>query len=173
MSAPTGTQQNEPLTGRLTTDEERLRSIFAGCSDIVFHSFQTACHTPALCVYCLGLCDTERLERQVLAPLQEIGIHMNTVVEPVKPLDVQEHTPGVRYYSFAHGGTHLEPQPAQVPMSSISSVDTIGQAIQAVLDGQALLILEGEASGTVYPLYKAASRSPRRTSSRIDDSWFP
>lgn len=68
------TQQDLPLTGQLVIDQEMLRSVFAGCSDVVFHTFQTACLTSALCVYCVGVCDTERLERQVLTPLQEMGI---------------------------------------------------------------------------------------------------
>lgn len=82
------TQQNLPLTGHLAVDQEMLSSVFAGCSDVVFHTFQTACHTSALCVYCVGLCDTERLERQVLTPLQEMGIEAAQVpLASVKSVD--------------------------------------------------------------------------------------
>ncbi|GAS81619.1 spore germination protein [Paenibacillus amylolyticus] len=118
------TQQELPLTGYLAVDQEMLRSVFAGCSDIVFHTFQTACLTSALCVYCVGLCDTERLERQVLTPLQEMGI-----------------------------------EAAQVPMASVKHVETTTQAVQAILEGEALLLLEGSKVGTAYPLYQAANRS--------------
>lgn len=70
------TQQNLPLTGHLAIDQEMLSSVFAGCSDVMFHTFQTACHTSALCVYCVGLCDTERLERQVLTPFRKWGLKL-------------------------------------------------------------------------------------------------
>ncbi|OMF17848.1 hypothetical protein BK131_07830 [Paenibacillus amylolyticus] len=118
------TQQDLPLTGYLAVDQEMLRSVFAGCSDIVFHTFQTACLTSALCVYCVGLCDTERLERQVLTPLQEMGI-----------------------------------EAAQVPLASVKHVETTTQAVQAILEGEALLLLDGSKVGTAYPLYQAANRS--------------
>lgn len=133
MSNQLNTQQNAPLTGDLTINEALLRSVFTECSDVVFHSFQTAEQTSALCVYCLGLCDTERLERQVLAPL-------------LGSASVSELLP-------------IELQPSQVPMSSTRPVDSVDEAVQAIMDGQALLILEGAASGTVYPLYKVPTRS--------------
>lgn len=116
--------QELPLSGRLVMDEETLRSVFADCADIVFHPFDTACSISAICVYCVGLCDTERLERQVLTPLQEIGI-----------------------------------EAAQVPMASVKTVETPSQAVQAILEGEALLLLEGSTVGVTYPLYKAANRS--------------
>ncbi|WFR61333.1 spore germination protein [Paenibacillus amylolyticus] len=118
------TEQNLPLTGSLAINQDMLSSVFAGCSDVVFHPFQTACHTSAVCIYCVGLCDTERLERQVLTPLQEMGINA-----------------------------------AQVPLASVKSVETTTQAVQAILEGEALLLLEGSRIGTTYPLYKAENRS--------------
>lgn len=116
--------QDLPLTGHLVNDENTLRAVFTDCSDVVFHSFETAGFVSALCVYCLGLCDTERLERQVLTPVQEIGI-----------------------------------EAAQVPMASVKTVETPTQAAEAILEGEALLLLEGSNVATVYPLYKAANRS--------------
>lgn len=113
-----------PLTGHLVHDEETLRAVFADCSDVIFHSFETAGFTPALCVYCFGLCDAERLERQVLTPIQEVGI-----------------------------------EAAQVPMASVKTVETSTQAAEAILEGEALLLLEGSNVATTYPLYKAANRS--------------
>ncbi|WP_342555931.1 spore germination protein [Paenibacillus sp. FSL R7-0652] len=119
-----GEHQDLPLTGSLVTDEATLRAVFTDCSDVVFHSFETAGFTSALCIYCLGLCDTERLERQVLTPVQEIGI-----------------------------------EAAQVPLSSVKTVETSKQAAEAILEGEALLFLEGSNVATAYPLYKAANRS--------------
>lgn len=118
------TQQDLPLTGDLAIDEETLRAVFTDCSDVIFHSFETAGFTSALCVYCVGLCDTERLERQVLTPVQEIGM-----------------------------------EAAQVPLSSVKTVETSKEAAEAILEGEALLLLEGSNVATTYPLYKAANRS--------------
>nr|WP_261771621.1 spore germination protein [Paenibacillus xylanexedens] len=118
------TQQDLPLTGDLAIDEETLRAVFTDCSDVIFHSFETAGFTSALCVYCVGLCDTERLERQVLTPVQEIGM-----------------------------------EAAQVPLSSVKTVETSKDAAEAILEGEALLLLEGSNVATTYPLYKAANRS--------------
>ncbi|MCM3132465.1 spore germination protein [Paenibacillus polysaccharolyticus] len=118
------TQQDLPLTGDLVIDEETLRAVFTDCSDVIFHSFETAGFTSALCVYCVGLCDTERLERQVLTPVQEIGM-----------------------------------EAAQVPLSSVKTVETSKEAAEAILEGEALLLLEGSNVATTYPLYKAANRS--------------
>ncbi|SCY00364.1 spore germination protein KA [Paenibacillus polysaccharolyticus] len=118
------TQQDLPLTGDLVIDEETLRAVFTDCSDVIFHSFETSGFTSALCVYCVGLCDTERLERQVLTPVQEIGM-----------------------------------EAAQVPLSSVKTVETSKEAAEAILEGEALLLLEGSNVATTYPLYKAANRS--------------
>lgn len=48
---------------------------------------------------------------------------------------------------------------AQVPLASVKSVETTTQAVQAILEGEALLLLEGSMIGTTYPLYKAENRS--------------
>ncbi|WP_238652041.1 spore germination protein [Paenibacillus piscarius] len=132
MKAATDKEQQILLTQRLAENEQVLRDVFAGCDDIVFHSFQTLHRTSALCVYCSGLCNTERLEQQVLAPLEQAGLE----IEPAEAL------------------------PAQLPVSSIHRIATAEQAIEAVLDGEAVLLLEGQASGTGYPLYKVPTRTP-------------
>lgn len=100
------TEQNLPLTGSLAINQDMLSSVFAGCSDVVFHPFQTACHTSAVCIYCVGLCDTERLERQVLTPLQEMGINAAQVpLASVKSVEtttqaVQAILEGKLYYCW-------------------------------------------------------------------------
>ncbi|WP_145407679.1 spore germination protein [Paenibacillus xylanexedens] len=121
------TSEQTLLTGKLIEDEATLRTEFAGCSDVIFHSFRTACHTSALCVYCVGLIDTDRLERQVLEPL--IAMKRNA-------------------------------ESSQVPMSSSKTILAISQAGQAVMEGQALILIDGEVPGTIYPLYQVPSRTP-------------
>ncbi|MNO27159.1 Spore germination protein A1 [compost metagenome] len=159
MDTQTNMLQNERLTGRLEIDEELLQSVFAGCSDIVFHSFQTANGTPALCVYCFGLCNVDRLERQVLAPLQGIG-RDGSVIDGEQSSSFPEQAQLREDSSREHRGDQADSGSSQVPISSIRTVNTVSQAIEAIMDGKALIIVEGKASGTIYSLYKVATRSP-------------
>lgn len=69
MPEQTMTQPNKSITGVISEDGKRLRDIFAGCGDIAFHDFRNVDSVALLCIYCPGLCDTQRLERQVLATL--------------------------------------------------------------------------------------------------------
>jgi len=146
---------NEPFTGSMSADEARLRSIFTGCSDMVFHAFTTATQAPVLCIYCVGLCDTERLERQVLAPLQQSAANVTVTVGAS-----HETTHGAPS-ALGHDETMRGIRPSEAPMSSVQTVHTIGQAVQALMDGGALLLMDGKTSGTVYPLYKTPNRTPQ------------
>lgn len=137
-SRSTEKRNQQSLTGHLMADEQVLRSIFSGCSDVVFHAFHTARYTSALIVYCSGLCDVERLERQVLAPLQKGGLGDASTSHPI----------GVDFSK------------EQLPVSSVQRVDIIEQAVQAILEGQALLLLEGQPAGILYPLVNSQSRAP-------------
>ncbi|GBF74325.1 hypothetical protein PA598K_02663 [Paenibacillus sp. 598K] len=115
-------KDNDVITGRPDIDEARLQTVFSGCSDIIFHSFQTESGLFAVCIFCVGLCDAERIERQVLMPLAE-----------------------------ADAGS-----PA---VSSSQLVFTIEEATQAILDGLALLLVEGQPSGSVFALSKNIGRT--------------
>lgn len=138
---------NEPFTGSMSADEARLKSIFTGCSDMVFHAFAAASQAPVLCIYCVGLCDTERLERQVLAPLQQSAANVTVTVSA--SYETTQGTPD----DLGHDETMRGPRLSEAPMSSVQTVHTIGQAVQALMDG--------ETSGTVYPLYKTPNRTPQ------------
>lgn len=132
------------LTGRLTDDEDMLSAVFKDCSDIMFHPFQTMSGTSFLCVYCQGLCDTERLERQVLAPLEagETGV-----------LDVSAERSS--RYVYARDNKLQE-----APVASLEVIHSLEQAVQGILDGQALVIKEGTSAAVLYSLHKSLSRTP-------------
>ncbi len=110
------------ITGRPDIDEANLRTVFSGCSDIIFHSFHTDSSLSAVCVFCVGLSDAERIERQVLKPLAEAGGGSTTV-------------------------------------SSSRLVCTLEEASHAILNGFALLLVEGEPNGTIYALSKNIGRT--------------
>ena len=48
---------------------------------------------------------------------------------------------------------------SHVPLASVKQVETTTQAVQAIFEGEALLLLDGSIGGTTYPLYQAASPS--------------
>jgi spore germination protein KA len=141
------------LTGNIELDEQQLRAVFLHCSDIIFHPFEIHNGTAALCVYCSGLCNVERLERQVLAPLQ-------CQDEEIEQRYTQQDT------TMTH---HIEPYRAEatqqdlkqeLPVSSVQVVSTVGEAVEAILDGETLVLIAGKAGGTVYPFVQDHSRTP-------------
>ncbi|PWW04769.1 spore germination protein KA [Paenibacillus cellulosilyticus] len=117
----------EEFTSRLDDNHAVLQEVLGDNADIIFHFFQTGNHISALCVYCSSLCDSERLERQLLSPI------------------VEDNTSSMSGIS--------------VPMSSVQNVHTIDQAILAILNGQALLLLEDQSIGRAYSVPKTASRA--------------
>lgn len=132
MSTQAELSLNDRWTGRLADNEQALRVVFSNCSDICFHSFQLANGNAALCVYGLGICDAQRLEQQILLPLMR---NSETV------------------------GSRETPQPAQAPALTALTADTVKQAVEGILEGQALVLVEGEASGKVYAVSQNLSRS--------------
>ncbi len=117
-----GSSDSTVITGQPEIDGARLQSIFSDCSDMVFHTFQTNSRLSAVCIFCVGLCDAERIERQVLKPLAE-----------------------------TEGGSPT--------VSSTQLVYTLQEASQAILDGFALLLVEGESNGAIYALSKNIGRT--------------
>ncbi|MCA0755945.1 spore germination protein [Paenibacillus sp. N4] len=127
------TQYKEKLTSSLDNNREVLQEVFGENTDIIFHRFLTGNHLSALCVYCSSLCDTERLEKQLLSPMLDGSFAARSDA-------------GIESFTF-------------VPMSSIQTVCTINEAILAILNGQALLLLEDQPMGRAYSLPKTASRA--------------
>ncbi len=160
-------QQDEPLTGLLDADVEALHMIFAGCSDIIFHPFQLKRGLHAICIYCSGLCDTDRLERQVLAPLLE----MPDDCPPRFPQgdSIERAASSARHLPAADNGNSTflpaafqEAHPLasrQVPLSSKQEVKNRSEVVEAVLNGMAVLLLDGKTIAEAYPLHKTPSRA--------------
>lgn len=139
------TMQETLLTGNLSIDEASFRQAFENCVDIVFHTFQTYNRIPAICIYCQAICDTDRLENQILTSFQV----------PKYPSASSSH-----YFSainHTEETTHLF---KQLPFAEIMKENTVEEAVKAILDGSACIILEGNSAGRLYPLYKIPTRSP-------------
>ncbi|WP_317964591.1 spore germination protein [Paenibacillus sp. CCS19] len=138
-------EDKEKFTSSLAGNRALLQEVLGDNADIIFRSFHTGNHLSALCVYCSSLCDSERLERQLLSPMLGNNFPSNFDVDTA-------FTPEGHYVSDLTKGP-------QVPMSSIQNVCTIDQAILAILNGQALLLLEEQSIGRAYSLPKSTSRA--------------
>lgn len=136
---------NEQFTSNLASNHALLLAVLGDNADIIFHFFHTGNHLSALCVYCSSLCDTERLERQLLSPMLGDNLSSNSNADTAS-INSEE------YNSSVSTGLH-------VPMTSIQNVCTIDQAIHAILNGQALLLLEEQPIGRAYSLPKSTSRA--------------
>ena len=68
--AAEGQSPADTLYPELKRNEERFRSVFAQCSDVVYRSIDIDGKGRALLVYIEGLADNEGLEKQVISPLQ-------------------------------------------------------------------------------------------------------
>lgn len=131
--AANSAKRQQPLLPCLSENESMLRSAYTDCSDIVFHSFLIGRHTPALLVYHAALCDTEQLDRLVLAPL--IAGY---------PSDEAVSVPQLRN---------------AVPVSTVILIETCEQAIQAISNGHSLLLAEGLPAAFSYGMQKYDQRS--------------
>lgn len=157
-------QTEQPLTGELAADEKALQAVFEGCSDIMFHPFQMADGMHSVCIYCSGLCDTDKLEQQVLAPLQETAISpmlQGEISRRAEQTSTRSSIPSDVAGALNASASRAARQPVsiQTPVSSKQTVDTVDKAVQAVLNGMAVLLLQGKASAEAYPLQKTPSRA--------------
>ena len=62
-------EQPEKLFANMAQNEERLRSIYANCSDVIYRSFRIGGHTKATLIYIDGLSDSDGIEKIVIRPL--------------------------------------------------------------------------------------------------------
>jgi hypothetical protein len=66
--------EQQKLFSNLHQNEERLRLIYANCSDVIYRSFLISGKTKATLIYIDGLSDSEGIETYVIRPLMREGI---------------------------------------------------------------------------------------------------
>lgn len=110
---------------------QMLQTVYADCSDVIFHEFFIGNQTQAVLIYIDGLAHIEEIGRHVLTPLQQDF-----------PL---EHTlPNIR---------------KRIAVSSIKQVQTVGEAIEEISGGNAVLLMEREKQGLSVGLSKWDKRA--------------
>jgi hypothetical protein len=170
-----------PVSSNLALNLERLRSVFTGCSDIVFREFLLFGRTEALLVYVDGLLDTVELEQQVLRPLlyprQVSEASDQGVAGASARSDRAEpsRTGSQRARDEGQAQTPAAP-PALTPIAAASpaigqvlasmlpvaahqAIDTMDQAMHLVLRWQAVLFVAGETRATALSVSKWPQRA--------------
>jgi spore germination protein KA len=112
------------LANDLETNIKQLQTIYADCSDVIFHEFVIGNRIRAVLVYIDGLVNIEEIDQHVLAPLQRESLQ-----------DLSE--PNYR---------------RMIPVSSIKAVHTLGDAIEEISDGNPVLFIEKEQQGLSFGL---------------------
>lgn len=134
---------SEPFifTSVLQENEQLLRVVFRDCSDIEFRRFDAA-GTKALLVYLKGMADTSNLERNVLKPLMSYTVQEN------------ENTA-----SLSHLLTDMKLLAENVlGAASVTTLATAKAAIEAIMTGNALLIIDGLAEVASIAVVKYVKR---------------
>lgn len=117
---PGKNQQTETLlSGYVNENLQIIQSIYADCSDVIFHDFLIGNKTKAVLIYIDGLTNVEEVDQHVLAPLQQ-----NFTLE---------HTlPNIR---------------KKIAVSSIKHVRTVADVIEEISSGNPVLLMNQENQG--------------------------
>jgi spore germination protein len=126
--------QGEPFifTTRLAENERLLRQVFQDCDDVKYRNF-TAAGKKGLLVYLEGMTDVDLLEKQVLNPLIAVD------------------APALLADATVIAGRVLT-------TASVTVAGEAGNALEAVLTGKALLLIDGLAEGIVVGAVKHVKR---------------
>jgi spore germination protein len=119
---------NEPFifTSILAENEQLLRGVFRDCSDIVFRVFDAGEHK-ALLIYLDGMADSENLERNVLKPLMS-----QTAPTNANTNNLSNILTDMKVISECILGA-----------ASVTILTKASVAIEAVMTGNALLLIDG------------------------------
>lgn len=121
-----GNNGQEPLQTSLQANQARLQHILRDCSDVVFRPFQIKGGRQALLAYTEGIVDANELHRNMLFPL----LYM---MDPKLADD--------RMDDIGMDG---------VALSQMKTIDSVEQAVEAILSSSVLLLVDGYASGVTF-----------------------
>lgn len=135
---------SEPFvfTSKLTENENLLRTIFKDCGDIEFRSFY-ADGKKTLLVYLEGMADTSNLERNILKPL----------MRQTRLSNVNSGGQSSLFTSMKSISEHV------LEASSMSVITKASAAIEAVMTGNALLLMDGLSEGLSISAVKYVKRN--------------
>ncbi len=124
-------QPQTELSENLNENLQLIQTIYADCSDVIFHDFFIGDRTQAVLIYIDGLTHIEEVDQHVLALLQHDF--------------PREHTlPNIR---------------KKIAVSSIKPVKTVADVIEEISGGNPVLLMEREKQGLSVGLSKWEKRS--------------
>lgn len=134
---------NEPFifTSVLAENDQLLRAVFRDCGDVEFRTFDAGGHK-ALLIYLEGMADTSNLERNVLKPLMSQTSPSNVNTGNLSSLFANMDVISERILGAA----------------SVTTLDKASAAIDAVMTGNALLLIDGLAEGLSIAAVKYVKR---------------
>jgi len=135
---------HEPFifTPVLAKNEQLLRVVFRDCSDIEFRAFDAGSHK-ALLIYLEGMADAANLERNILKPLMS-----ETSPANVNTGNLSNALPNMKTISERILGA-----------ASVTVLTKASEAIEAVMTGKGLLLIDGLAEGLSIAAVKYVKRS--------------
>ncbi|UKS24501.1 spore germination protein [Paenibacillus sp. HWE-109] len=125
------------ISGNLIRDEARLRALFDKCDDIVFRSFRLGDDSGALLVFIDGMVDEQRIESELLKPL----------------LSCQQPSEVWKKDKWAWLVYKV------LPTEKIAIKMREDQAVEALLSGDVLLLVDGVPGSLLIGMYAIVTRS--------------
>lgn len=124
-----GTEQLQdlPLSASLEQNVQSLEALFRHASDWILRRFRLAGGRPAALVYLDGMVDVAVIDDHLVKPLMYDAF----------PLRTGQAAPSIQEVLKAHAVAH----------SQVTEACSLGEVVNAVLDGDAVLLVDGESVG--------------------------
>ncbi|MFI8708548.1 spore germination protein [Bacillus sp. NPDC077411] len=124
---------SQPLFSDLEQNLHFFQMAFTDCSDVIFRSFLIGNQIKAVLIYIEGLSDLEEMDKNLLSPLMQDITEQKDIINQLKK--------------------------SKIAVASIQEVDTVHEGIESILQGNPLLLIEGEKQALSLGLSKWEKRS--------------
>ncbi|ASN05766.1 spore germination protein [Virgibacillus necropolis] len=127
------TQEQDPLFDNLTDNENKFRSIYDDCSDVIIRPFFIGGKDKAILIYIEGLSNIEEIDDNVLTPLMQNTagetLNVNTLIEK------------------------------KISVSNVKETKTFSECIQEISSGNPVILVDKRKTGFSLGLSKWEKRS--------------
>lgn len=121
------------LDADLETNKKRIIALYRDCPDVIYRDWLIFNKAPGFLLYHEGLTDTNQIHEHVLSPLMKENDAMRTNSE----IDIVKQ---------------------QIRITQIVNVESIGDVIESISTGKAVLLIEGENKGLAIGVQKWEKR---------------
>ncbi|WP_430082546.1 spore germination protein [Peribacillus butanolivorans] len=134
-------QEPDPLFDNLTNNENKFRSIYKDCSDVIFRPFFIGGKDKSILLYIEGLSNIEEIDDNVLSPLMQ-----NTEEE------------------FYNVNSLIE---KKISVSNVKEIKTFSECIQEISSGNPVILVDKRKTGFSLGLSKWEKRSIEEPSAEM------